>query len=65
MSSPKVKAAIYQDEKTEDSSGLEEKEIPKSGFGDVVLDMPSSQSLRWRLPSDYLSLSELRLPWAA
>ena len=65
MSSPKIKAAIYQDEKTEDSSGLEEKEIQKSGFGDVVLDMPISQSLRWRLPSDYLSLSELRLPWAA
>lgn len=37
MSSPKVKAAIYQDEKTEDRSGLEEKEIQKSGFGDVVL----------------------------
>ena len=42
MSSPKIKAAIYQDEKTEDSSGLEEKEIQKSGFGDVVLDMPIS-----------------------
>lgn len=56
MSNSKVEAAIYQDGKTLKKDQVWERKLQESGFGDVIFDMPISQSLKQR--STLVSMSD-------